>query len=58
MVGSKSVELMFTWCGNAGTIKTKLNRDTHSRYKQQSTEWNPVEIKQNKIKASQLIRIA
>jgi len=58
MVGNKSVELMFTWRGIAGTIKTKLNRDTQSRYRQQSTEWNPVEIKQNKIKASQLIRTA
>ena len=56
MVGNKSVELMFTWCGIAGTINTKLNRDTQSRYRQESTEWNPVEIKQNKIKASQLIR--
>jgi hypothetical protein len=56
MVGKKSVELIFTWCGIAGTIKTKLNRDT--QYKQQSTEWNPVEIKQNKIKVSQLIRIS
>ena len=58
MFGNKYVELMFTWRGISGTIKTKMNRDTQSKYKQQPTEWKPVEIKQNKIKASQLIRIA